>query len=659
MTFLQPVFLWGLFALAVPIIVHFFYLRRSRRYIFTQTKLLEKLIQASRPYLRLNHLILLFLRLLIVVVIVFLFAKPLWSRASPLKTGKVSALIIVDVSPSMHSQLKGGIALLKNLLVQEKDLEEGKVLSTDRLYAEGRFRSVRECIEALGEIQPADMGYQLSRILQNIEMHFAGARGERRRVYILSDFQASSLGQIAALPKEIEYVLLPMPLDLSGNAYIDSVSFRYVGGQRILGWRLRGETGKSYTVRQDNAPAGMVVSPGWQETPWPAPQAHLTLEIEGDAVSFDNRLQVGLLKEEGTQWGMSLVGGGGVPAAFGRLEKLLSVVLRQGWSDSVQFGVWVDRLPEDGRWPAWIEKGGTLVVFPPSALTLSAWSRCFLSKRVQLKGSITPPQLVEGLRPFRHEIWEGVFQAQPGEGVVPALFQTKQLYQFQASEAYPVLTTDAGEVLLWEILWGEGQVYLFTFPWEKANFGEQSLFPVLFERLYARHTRRDQAAGAFFLGRPQTLILSAEEGPVRLKQPENRFELIPPQRRMGPHIELHIGSYPMPAGIYEVYAGGKRIGYLGANIDPEESSSATIEVEEWRAAGLKTRVVDPKDTPGKEKNWGIPWRRWHLWALLAVVLLVLEAWWARRLLMTPAHLRTPFTSGVKEAFAARIPTFPP
>lgn len=650
MTFLQPVFLWGLIALAVPIIVHFFYLRRTRKYIFTQTKLLEKLIQASRPYLRLNHLILLFLRLLIVVVIVFLFAKPLWSRVSPVKSGKVSALIIVDVSPSLHNQLKGGIAFLRSLLAKEKDLEEGKLLSTDRLYAEGRFRSVRECIEALGEIRPADMGYELSRILQNIEMHFAGARGERRRVYILSDFQASSLGQIATFPKEIEYVLIPMPLDLSGNAYIDSVSFRYVGGQRLLGWRLRGEAGKSYTVRQGNAPAA-VVSPGWQETPWPATQAHMTLEIAGDAVSFDNRLELGILAEEGRRVGMSLIGRGGVPAAFGRLGKLLGVIVRQGWSDSVQFSVWLDRLPEEGRWPTWVEKGGTLVVFPPADLTLSAWSRCFLSKRVELKGTMTPQRPVEGLRPFRHEIWEGVFEAQPVEGVVPALFQVRQMYLFQATEAYPILTTDAGEVLLWEIPWGEGQIYLFTFPWEKANFGEQSLFPVLFERLYARRTRRNQVVGAFFLGQPQTFLIGAEEGPVRLKQAEGRFEFIPPQRKVGQDIELHIGSYPMPAGLYEVYAGKNRVGYLGANISPQESASEATDLEEWRAAGLETRIIDPKDTLAKEKSWGIPWRRWHLWALLAVGLLLLEAWWAKRLLKAPARLSDPLSSGVKGVMA--------
>ena len=646
MTFLQPVFLWGLIALVVPIIVHFFYLRRTRRYIFTQTRLLEKLIQASRPYLRLNHLILLLLRLLIVGVIVFLFAKPLWNPMGSIKRGKVSALIIIDVSPSMQSQLKGGITFLKSFLAREKDLEEGKVLSTDRLFAEGGFRSIRECIEALDEVRPADMGYELSRILQNTEMHFAGARGERRRVYILSDFQASSVGQIGTFPKGVEYVLLPMPLNISENAYIDSVSFRQAGGQRMLGWRLQGKEGKSYTVRQDNAPAA-VVSPGWRETPWPASQAHVTLKIAGDAVSFDNQLWVGILEEERRQWGMSLVGGMGIPAAFGRLGKLLGVDLRQGWSDSVQFGVWVDRLLEDGRWLAWVEKGGVVVVFPPVDLTLSAWSRCFLSRRIELKGATAPQRLVEGLRPFRHEIWEGVFEERPAEGVVPALFQVGQLYQFQAAEAYPLLTTDAGEVLLWEIPWGEGQVYLFTFPWERANFGEQSLFPVLFERLYARRDQKSGLMGAFFLGRPQTFVIAAEEGPVRLRRAEGRFEFIPPQRRVGREIELQIGGYPVPAGLYEVYAGRRRVGYLGANIPPEESSSGAIGSGEWEAAGLETRVVTPEGLLEKERNWGISWRSWHFWALLAVGLLVLEAWWARRLLRAPARLSAPLETVAK------------
>ena len=643
MTFLQPMFLWGLVALAVPIIVHFFYLRRTRRYVFTQTRLLEKLIQASRPYLRLNHLILLFLRLLIVVVIVFLFARPLASVPSPIKSEKVSALILVDVSPSMHSQLKGGIAFLKSLLAKENDLEEAKVLSTDRLYGEGRFRTIRECIEALEGVEPADMGYELSRILQNVAVHFSGAQGARRRVYILSDFQVSSVGQIGSLPGEVEYVLLPMPLRLEGNAYIDSVSFRYSGGQRILGWRLRGEAEKSYTVRVGNAsPIG--VSPGWREVPWPSSEPYVTVELGADAVSFDNRVVVGMLNEAGRPLRMSLISGGGMPAAFGRLGKLLGCTISPGWGDSLQVAVWIDRLPEDGRWPAWVEKGGTLVVFPPPELNLSAWSRSFLSRRVELKGTLTPPPLIEGLRPFRHELWEGVFKEQPAEGVVPALFQVRPLYRFQGAEAYPLLATDGGEALLWEIPWGEGHVYLFTFPWEKANFGDQSLFPVFFERLYALQSKRRTEVGAFFLGQAKTFVIAAEEGPVRLKHAESGFQLIPPQRRMGAEVEIQVGNYPMPAGLYEVYAGGKRVGYVGASISPEESSSEAMELSQWRVAGSEVRVVPPEAVLEKRTDWGIRWRRRHLWVLLAVVLLFLEAWWAKRLLRAPVRLGTPVTT---------------
>ncbi len=644
MTFLQPAFLWGLIALAVPIIVHFFYLRRSKRYVFTQTRLLEKLVQASRPYLRLNHLILLLMRLLIVVVLVFLFAKPLWDSPGAGRSGKISALILVDVSPSMREKLPGGIAFLKGILSKEKGLEEAKVLATDRLYAEGRFRSVRECLEVLSEIRPADMGYPLSQILQNGEMHFSGAQGERRRVYILSDFQASSVGDVAALPREIEYVLIPMPLNLSDNAYVDSVGVRLVGGQRLLVWHLRGDSGKSYTIRRENVP--IVASPGWREVSWPVSQSYVKLEVAGDKVSFDNRFVVGAWEEGERSMQMSLIGGGGIPAAFERLGRLLGVSLQQGWKDSAQVGVWVDRLSEDGRWMAWVEKGRVLVVFPPAGLTLSAWNQSFLGKRVELMGTAERSQSAEGLRPLRHELWEGVFQERPAGGLVPALFRTKRLYQFRAADAYPLLSTDGGEALLWEIPWGEGRVYLFTFPWGEANFGEQSLFPVFFERLYALQGQRKAEVGAFFLGKPHTFVLTGEEGPVRLRQMEGDLELIPPQRQIGSDIELQVGGYPMPAGLYEVYAGARRVGYLGANISPEESSAGALDLKDWEAMGLDVRVIVPEGAATlRNDGWALRWRWWQLWGGLAVVLLLLEAWWAKRLLRAPRQVRTPFVFG--------------
>ena len=634
MTFLQPALLWGLIALAVPIIVHFFYLRRSRKYVFTQTRLLEKLLQASRPYLRINHLILLLIRLAIVVVIVLLFAKPVWSTTPLARGGKVSALIVVDVSPSMREKLPGGLAFLRQVLSQERDLEEVKVLSTERLYAEGRFRSVREGLEALHTIQPTDMGYPLSRVLQNLDVHFAGAQGEKRRVYILSDFQAASVGDVRALPKEAEYVLLPMPLDLAGNAYIDSVRVRYAGGQRILAWHLQGDKARSYTLRLGEERT-RIAGPGWQEAPWPPSQGALTLEIAGDAVSFDNRFAVGLLQGGERERGMSLESDVGVPGAFTRLSRLLGIPLKTGWNDSAAVAVWVDALPADGRWATWVEKGGLLVVFPPRGLNTARWSQSFLSRRLELTSPAALQRPTEGLRPLRHELWEGVFQERPAEGVVPAFFQVRQLYQFRSAGAYPLLATDGGEVLLWEVPWGNGRVYLFTFPWADANFGEQSLFPVFFERVYALRSGQRSEVGAVFLGRTQNVSLPGAESPIRLKALQGGMEIVPPQRRAGPHVEIQIGDYPLSAGLYAVLADKVPLGYLGVNISPEESASPPMALSSWEAAGLRTRIVAPEGSASEKKGWALRWRGWQLWALLAVALLMLEAWWAKRLLRVP------------------------
>ena len=645
MTFLQPALLWGLLALAVPIIVHFFYLRRSRKYVFTQTRLLEKLLQASRPYLRLNHLILLLLRLAIVVVVVLLFAKPVWSTMPLARGGKVSALLVVDVSPSMRERLPSGLAFLRQILSQEKDVEEVKVLSTDRLYAEGRFRSLREGLEALHTIQPADMGYPLSRILQNVEVHFAGAQGERRRVYILSDFQTSSVGDLSALPREIEYVLLPMPLDLSGNAYIDSVQVRYAGGQRILSWHLQGDNRRSYTLRLGKDQT-LVAGPGWREALWPPSQQAFIIDIEGDPVSFDNQFAVGLLESGEQGRGMTLVRAAGVPEAFSRLSRLLGVPLKTGWSDSVAVAVWVDELPADARWAAWVEKGGLLIVFPPPGLNTAQWSQGFLSRRLELIGQTPLQKPTEGLRPLRHELWEGVFQDRPVEGLVPAFFQARQLYQFRGEAAYPLLATDDGEVLLWEVPWGDGRVYLFTFPWAAANFGVQSLFPVFFERVYARRGGPHSEVGAVFLGQVQSVSLPGVEATVRLKARQNGMEIVPPQRRTGPHVEVQIGDYPLSAGVYALLADKAPLGYLGINISPLESASPPMDLSSWEAAGLRTRIIAPQGPASQTKGWALRWRGWQVWLLLAVALLILEAWWAKRLLRVPLPAHSALTRTV-------------
>ena len=160
-------------------------------------------------------------------------------------------------------------------------------------------------------------------------------------------------------------------------------------------------------------------------------------------------------------------------------------------------------------------------------------------------------------------------------------------------------------------------------------------FPVFFERVHALRSGQRSEIGAVFLGRTQNVSLPGAESPIRLKALQGGMEIVPPQRRAGPHVEIQIGDYPLSAGLYAVLADKVSLGYLGVNISPEESASPPMALSSWEAAGLRTRIIAAEGSASEKKGWALRWRGWQLWALLAVALLILEAWWAKRLLRVP------------------------
>ena len=52
MTFLYPSFLFGLFALAIPVIIHLFNFRRTKKIYFSNTLFLKKVKEASSSKLK-------------------------------------------------------------------------------------------------------------------------------------------------------------------------------------------------------------------------------------------------------------------------------------------------------------------------------------------------------------------------------------------------------------------------------------------------------------------------------------------------------------------------------------------------------------------------------------------------------------------------------
>jgi hypothetical protein len=76
MVFLNPWFLLGLFAAAIPVLIHLLHVRKLRTVEFSSLRFLKELQKSRLRTLRIRQLLLLLLRTLLIISLVLAFARP-------------------------------------------------------------------------------------------------------------------------------------------------------------------------------------------------------------------------------------------------------------------------------------------------------------------------------------------------------------------------------------------------------------------------------------------------------------------------------------------------------------------------------------------------------------------------------------------------------
>ena len=104
MNFLYPGFLFALFALAIPIIIHLFNFRRYKKVTFSNVKFLKNVKERTQAQSQLKHLLVLIARLLALACLVFVFAQPIILQDDVDNfSGKKAVSIYLDNSFSMNA----------------------------------------------------------------------------------------------------------------------------------------------------------------------------------------------------------------------------------------------------------------------------------------------------------------------------------------------------------------------------------------------------------------------------------------------------------------------------------------------------------------------------------------------------------------------------
>lgn len=114
MEFLNPYILWGSLAISIPIVIHFWHQKKGKVIAWAATQWLsEKNLQQSRG-IRLDNILLLIIRCLLLLLLVFILSKPLikWAKSSTEKAKihliQPNQLVVENYKFEIEEALKKG-----------------------------------------------------------------------------------------------------------------------------------------------------------------------------------------------------------------------------------------------------------------------------------------------------------------------------------------------------------------------------------------------------------------------------------------------------------------------------------------------------------------------------------------------------------------------
>ncbi|MCB0835991.1 MAG: BatA and WFA domain-containing protein [Bacteroidetes bacterium] len=200
MAFLFPGILWGLLALSVPIIVHFFNLQRPKQILFSNVAFVKEVKKSVVRRLKFKQWLLLLLRLLAISALVLAFASPvIVSENQKVLRGNRSVGIIIDNSYSMTARNERGqyfqqaISLARNILSNYSNEDEFLLMTTSNLKLNYGFYQQEEALAELKDLAISQNIRSQEDILNFRNEIFSRAGNGLQELYFLSDFQKSTV----------------------------------------------------------------------------------------------------------------------------------------------------------------------------------------------------------------------------------------------------------------------------------------------------------------------------------------------------------------------------------------------------------------------------------------------------------------------------------
>ncbi|UYZ59435.1 BatA domain-containing protein [Hymenobacter latericus] len=619
MNLTYPWFLLGLIALAIPIILHLFELRRPQRVLFTNVDFIKDVKLVTAKQRRLQHLLVLFLRLGFISFLVLLFCQPFLQALDNGTTGVDSrTAFVIDNTLSMSAEDAQG-----QQLIERGADEAGEVVgifprtaTIDVLAGSRRQASLtpQRAQEALNAVTVSansqGLGAQLAWLTSGLR------NSNPSSVFLVSDFQRIGFNpsMIMQLGTKQQVYLLPLRFTPAASIYVDSVyvadEFVRPGGDLALQIRLRNggskdaqRVGVRVLIAERQVGAFQIDLLAGQTTVTTvrarlngAQAVQCRVEVDDQPIRFDNTYYFVLKPVSRVR--ILEVGAGRSAlqrlypneAVFGYSQISVGDIRPEVLSNADFIVVSAFASSDSGRRTAlrrFADAGGTILFIPAAnsagASLNEALADLGLSTLRPLNGAgaSTPQELAppDKQNPF----FKDVFAEQTRQADMP---RATPLLTWSRS-AVDVLKFRDGSPFISGFRTGNGMIYVVASPLAPAytTFAEHPLFVPVMYRLATSSVQLDQLPAYRLTDRTvvlrQPVVANAGKEQV-YKLVNDGSSFIPAQQVRDGRLYLQLPPDLRQPGYYKLSLGEHTVGELAFNIDKKESELAYYSLNELR-----------------------------------------------------------------------------
>jgi hypothetical protein len=661
--FLNPGFLIAGLALAVPLLIHLFNLRRYKRVYFPHTRFLRSIQLRSRRSSQVRYKLLLALRVLFVAVLVLAFAQPFFKKKNAAAAGERLQVIYIDNNPAMslrhglRSGLDAAVDAARRQVSQAPAGSRFLLLSNDKPFAY-EPQPAEKILSGLAGLDIAPGAKSSAQVFASVQSLMQAENMAAADLYYYSDFSRGSfsaqpdegdirgvrLHAISVQPKErsniyIDTAFLSSPVLQSGVGNSIVVRSKLVGkaptAAPVLQLAVNGQVKSAASLRFDasgnsaDTLSFFASGTGWQR---------ISLALNDASLRFDDTLLIAARSAPSLS---VLVLNQGQPspyiqAAFRSYAgfSLRSESIANAPQDWRAFNLiilnGITSLPEalGKQVQQALNAGQSICIFPAKTRELSGLNAALAyAGDIRIAALDTASQAAASLQPGA-DLVRNVFESIPQNVQLPVASWHYEISAGYAANGQSILAFRNGDPLLARYAPGRGKLYLCatSADIEGGNFPASYFFvPFLYQMaaqsrggdVYALTAGQHQAA---FLPLPH----SDDRNMVHLYGPG--IDAIPPQRAAGGGVDVFVDAAVQAPGFYRLAAASGDSALIALNGTRAYSGLALWDMDALRAKWPDRQATwqTPEGAAAAASGGSAEMPLWKVCAILALLLLATE-----------------------------------